>query len=204
MRRMKRTSSGFSVIELMIALLIAAIVLAMGAPSFTEFRKNNRLTGNANDFLGAVQTARTEAIKRQVRVSVCPSADPLAAVPVCAAGDFRGWVAFVDRDQNCQRTGVELQQTDLVRVGGPVDAAVNVKSNGGCITFDSTGFTFVVAGVPSASRVVFCDDRGDATQSGTLSYAREVEIVNVGRSRITREQNDLTVDNGVGPVVGCP
>ena len=64
MRRMKRTSSGFSVIELMIALLIAAIVLAMGAPSFTEFRKNNRLTGNANDFLGAVQTARTEAIKR--------------------------------------------------------------------------------------------------------------------------------------------
>lgn len=190
----------------MIVILIASIVLALGAPSFMEFRKNNRLTGTANDFLGAVQTARTEAIKRQTWVSVCPSADPTAAVPVCGGGVFTGWLAFVDPNQDCQRTGTELAQPNLVRTGGPVDAAVNVKSNGACITFAGTGFTSTVAGIAPASRVMFCDDRSsDQYQIGstTLSNAREVEIINVGRSRVTREMTDFN-DTAVGAVVTCP
>ena len=83
---MKSRSRGFTIVELMVTLSIAALILAIGAPSFNEFRRNNRLTGTANDFLGAVQTARTEAIKRQLQVSVCPSANPNDASPTCTNG----------------------------------------------------------------------------------------------------------------------
>ena len=59
---MKTRESGFTLMELMITLALAAVILSIGAPSFTEFRRNNRLTSVGNDFLGAVQTARSEAI----------------------------------------------------------------------------------------------------------------------------------------------
>ena len=202
---MKRASFGFSVIELMIVLLIASIVLAMGAPSFIEFRKNNRLTGTANDFLGALQTARTEAIKRQTFVSVCPSANPAAAAPVCGGGIYTGWIAFADPDQNCQRTGAELNAANLIRVGGPVEAAVNVRSNGNCVTFAGTGFTVTATGALPMGRTMFCDDRGEALQNGTnLSNAREVEVNNVGRARTSRVVADFALPEFGAAVGACP
>ena len=61
-----------------------ALILGLAAPSFNEFRRNNRLTSTANDFLGAVQFARTEAIKRQQPVSVCATGEPHSAAATCA------------------------------------------------------------------------------------------------------------------------
>ena len=211
---MENRSRGFTVVELMIALSIAALILAIGAPSFNEFRRNNRLAGTANDFLGAVQTARTEAIKRQLQVSVCPSDNPDDANPTCSAGDFTGWIAFVDPDGNCQRTGVpvpaplggaatvETDDINLVRAGGPIEARVNVVSLGTCISFAPTGFLVVDAN--SASRTMFCDERGTALQDGTnLSAAREIQVSNVGRSRITRVPGEFT-DAAFGAALECP
>jgi type IV fimbrial biogenesis protein FimT len=217
MRAMKSRSQGFTLVELMVALGIAAIILAIGAPSFAEFRRNNRLTSVANDFLGTVQTARTEALKRQQPVSICRSLDPSAATPVCNIGTaFSGWIAFVDVDSNCQRTAAvvpgvagqpnttELDVVNLVRSGGPIETAVTAASNGNCISFAATGFLQTPAGLVRATKNYFCDYRGMALQAGTnLSTAREIEVLRVGRSRITRDLNDFT-DAAVGPDVSCP
>jgi type IV fimbrial biogenesis protein FimT len=214
---MKNRSRGFTLIELMVAVTIAAIILAIGAPSFTEFRRNNRLTGIGNDFLGAVQTARTEAIKRQVPVSVCPSANPTAAAATCnAGGQFTGWIAFVDADSNCLRTnsvvpGVagqpdtpETDAVNLLRADGPIDTQVNARSNGNCISFATTGFLQTPAGTVRATKTFFCDSRGKGLQGGTtLSAAREVEVLLVGRSRVTRNLTDFS-DATVGLEPNCP
>lgn len=50
----------------------------------SEFRRNNRLSSASNDLLGALQLARTEAIKRQRTVALCATADPQAAEPACS------------------------------------------------------------------------------------------------------------------------
>ncbi|HQX79388.1 MAG TPA: GspH/FimT family pseudopilin, partial [Steroidobacteraceae bacterium] len=93
---------GFTLLELMIVLALAAVILAIGAPSFTEFRRNGRLTADANDFLTAVQRARTEAVKQQRTVSLCATDDPLAVAPACSGNaDFSGWIVFSDPDDNC-------------------------------------------------------------------------------------------------------
>ena len=89
---MQNRSHGFTIIELLVTLAIAALILGLAAPSFNEFRRNGRLTGTANDFLGAVQLARTEAIKRQQPVSICATANPTSPAATCALGNFAaGW-----------------------------------------------------------------------------------------------------------------
>lgn len=213
---MKSRSRGFTIVELMVTLSIAALILAIGAPSFNEFRRNNRLTGTANDFLGAVQTARTEAIKRQLQVSVCPSANPNDASPTCTNGAFTGWIAFVDPDGNCVRNGAavpdpmggaatrETDDINLVRAGGPIETQVTVVSAGTCVSFAPTGFLQAVPGRVSSTRTMFCDDRGTALQGGTnLSVAREIQVTNVGRSRITRLPAELA-DASLGAALDCP
>jgi prepilin-type N-terminal cleavage/methylation domain len=200
---MKSRSQGFTLTELMVGLALVAIILAVGAPSFTEFRRNNRLAGISNDFLAAIQVARTEAIKRQLPTAVCPSNNPTADdAAVCSAGAFTGWIAFVDVNSNCLR---DAPATDvLLNTGAVKDTAVNARSSGNCISFASTGFRQTIAGRPTAFRTLFCDSRGTVNQAGTtLSAARQIEVIATGRSRITRLPADL-LDTSIGPTVACP
>ena len=62
--------------ELMVTLVVAAVILGMGVPSFREYQRNNRLTVSANDMLSLAIASRNEAIRRQSTVSLCPSAAP--------------------------------------------------------------------------------------------------------------------------------
>ena len=62
--------------ELMVTLVVAAVVLGLGVPSFREFQRNNRLTVSANDMLSLAISSRNEALRRQAVVSLCPSANP--------------------------------------------------------------------------------------------------------------------------------
>jgi type IV fimbrial biogenesis protein FimT len=69
---------GFTLIELLIVMTILGILLAVGLPSFGNAYLTNRLASYSNNFLGSVQFARSEAIKRNVAVTVCPSSDGAA------------------------------------------------------------------------------------------------------------------------------
>lgn len=88
--------SGFTLVELMVTLAVAAILATMAAPSFTALLNSNRLGGAANELVAALQTARMEAVRRNARVLVCRSEDG----STCAgSGDaWPAWVVFVDSD----------------------------------------------------------------------------------------------------------
>jgi type IV fimbrial biogenesis protein FimT len=197
---MKNRSRGFTLMELMLVLTLAGIILAIASPSFSEFRRSNRMAAVSNDFLVGVQVARSEAIKRQTGVSLCPSLDPEAAEPKCDnVKGFAGWIVFADPNNNCQRE-VDDPDEALLEVGARVDTAgpsarTTSVSDGACIGFAATGFTRPNPGpgLASAQHTLFCDDRGNAPQPGTeLSSARAIDVSPTGRARVTRDRAEIT------------
>lgn len=62
---------GFTMVELMITIVIAAILTAIAIPSFRNIILSNRLTSTANDIVSALNVARMEAIKLNAPVQFC-------------------------------------------------------------------------------------------------------------------------------------
>lgn len=94
----KTKNKGFTLIELMVTVSIAAILLSIAVPSFKTMFKNNRITAGTNEFVAALILARSEALKRNNNVSVCSSSDQ----QTCSGNaDFAtGWIVFMDCDQD--------------------------------------------------------------------------------------------------------
>ena len=89
---MQRIHRGFTIIELMITVAIAAIVLAVAIPSFQAQIRNNQSIALGEDFASAINFARSEAVKRATRVSLCASDNGIS----CGGAWTDGFIAFVD------------------------------------------------------------------------------------------------------------
>lgn len=90
--------NGFTLIELMVGVAVLAIALGAGVPSMSEFIKNSRLAAHTNDLLTSLHLARTEAGKRNARVTVCKSSDVINFdwnTTADTSWDI-GWFVFVD------------------------------------------------------------------------------------------------------------
>jgi type IV fimbrial biogenesis protein FimT len=96
---MSNKHNGFTIIELMITLVIAAVLAALAAPSFNTFMNNTRFSSASLQLISDLNHARSEAIKRNSRVLVCLRN---TAGTDCAAGtDWRvGWVVCIDSDSD--------------------------------------------------------------------------------------------------------
>ncbi len=92
---MFKKQNGFTLIELMITIVVAAVVIGVAIPSFRTQILNNRSAALGEDFVTAVNFVRSEAIKRRAKVSLCASGD--GATCVAGANGWRdGFIAVVD------------------------------------------------------------------------------------------------------------
>ena len=175
---------GFTLTELVLTLAIAGILAALAAPAFTDFIADNRLITQTNDFIADLNLARTESVKRNRRVTVCKSDNPLAADPTCnVANDSNwsnGWVVFVDENSNGQRTTNET----IIKRTGPLDGTMLLYPR----TIDTTitlyvsyiprGVTQVVGGGTQNGIFRLCDNRG-------IANGRAITVSQTGRVSAT-------------------
>lgn len=96
---------GLTLIELMIAGALLAVLLAIAAPNMREAFQRNRLQSAASDLVAAVQLGRTEAVRAGRRTVLCRSADGSACDTTAAA--WPGWIVFVDLDDDNVRDANE-------------------------------------------------------------------------------------------------
>jgi type IV fimbrial biogenesis protein FimT len=85
---MMKKKTGFTLVELMVTLVVAAILLTVGVPSFLETIRRNRTTSQANELVTALNLARSEAVKRSMQVTVLRMGIEWED----------GWDVFVDED----------------------------------------------------------------------------------------------------------
>ncbi len=193
-----KAQSGFTLLELMVAIFIAAIVLGYGVPSFTNLMQNGRMTSGANDMLAACHIARTEAVKRRTNVTMCPSANPLANPPVCGGAMTAGWVVFVDRngDTIVDPNALPALDDTVLQTHDALPANWNVAADGTYLQFAPTGFVRTAPIGPPVSTVVMCDDRGNANIGGGTSAGRVLTIGVTGRPQILRTVVDVAAAGG--------
>ena len=116
------TLAGFTLIELMISIAVAAILFGIAVPQFSAVTQNARMTSARNGLFTAMQLARTEAITRGVHVVVCASSDGEG----CGASWSGGSIVFVDTNRNRHRESTERLLTQF-----SPDAFKNLDVKGG-------------------------------------------------------------------------
>jgi prepilin-type N-terminal cleavage/methylation domain-containing protein len=68
-----KTQTAFTLVELMVALALAAILVVVALPSMRNILANNRITTKSTDFVRALNYARGEAISHATTMSVEPT-----------------------------------------------------------------------------------------------------------------------------------
>ncbi len=87
---MRPSDRGFTVIELMVAIAVLAILVALAVPNFNDATLSARLSGFANSLVASAQVARGEAIKRNTTITLCTSTD--GATCAASGGWEQGWI----------------------------------------------------------------------------------------------------------------
>ncbi|HEX6992709.1 MAG TPA: GspH/FimT family pseudopilin [Gammaproteobacteria bacterium] len=214
---------GFTLLELLVAITVAGILLGVGIPSFREFQRNSAMASAANELLTATLLARAEAVKRQVPVTLCLSANFDAAAPTCAAGAAAnsstvGFIVWVDESgaEDANGSPVITDATDgdhvvndtlngddliILRRSPPPGGTITISADAGFVTFMPSGYPRR----PFAGRtVLFCDDRGNRAAGG-LSSARAVRIDATGRGQVLTEVDDIEgALADIGGAASCP
>jgi type IV fimbrial biogenesis protein FimT len=133
---------GFTLIELIVTIAIAAILLTVAIPSFQAAVNSNKLASAANEMIASLQTARMEAIRRNQRAIVCFSANPTASSPSCATSGLTGWITFVD---NSSPHNTSYDGGDILLRSSTFKAPV-VVSGLNVVTYRSDGMARTAAG----------------------------------------------------------
>jgi type IV fimbrial biogenesis protein FimT len=164
---------GFTLLELMVTVGIAAILISVGVPSFRDVVMDNRMVRDANQFVASINLARSSAVRYQRNATICTSANFDAAVPTCAATTdwSNGWIVWVDKD----RDGF-TDANEILAVQAPIDdTTAFTASTVALFSFDARGF-----GASPADNLTMCDGRNG-------EMGRSIKVNSVGRTNVSRQ-----------------
>lgn len=130
--------AGFTLPELLVTLAVAAILFGMAAPSFADFIRQHRMSTTTSRLVGDLGLARSEAIKRNAGMLVCPRN---ASGTACATGTnwSGGWLVCIDVDADGSCDTSTSSAPNPVKLSSPVDASLLLAGPSGGMRFRPDG-----------------------------------------------------------------
>ncbi len=152
---MNKQQTGFTLIELMITLTIAAILVSVAAPNLSNMVQNNRLSSQSNQFIASHAFARSEAVKRAITIDV------IAISPVASNEWGAGWTVAING-------GADLKIFPIQ------NGSSTLNSNG-----DNSTIQYLASGRPNVTDTLdLCDGRTD-------ERGRQLTLLPTGRMVVT-------------------
>lgn len=120
-------SKGFTLVELMVTIAIAALLLSIGVPSFTSMYEATRSANEIQKINDLFAFARNQAVNYGSTVTVCP----YAASP-CGNDWSKGFSVYIEKNGSKKVLKVidGFNSKDTISLTGPTDKTVNFTSDG--------------------------------------------------------------------------
>lgn len=177
---------GFTLVELMVTVAIAAILLSVAVPGFRAISQKSQQTNTINDIASMFGRARSEAVARNKDVVICVSSNQ-ATCDVGFSTWESGWIVFVDANSS---SAMDLGDT-LLLVHGPLPAGVTVRTSG--FPVDHVAIARGTGLLSQTGTFRYCDARGVA----------ELRALNVSLAGQSRVAVDSDHDGAVEDVTGA-
>jgi type IV fimbrial biogenesis protein FimT len=182
---------GFTLTELLAALSVAAVLLGLALPAFQNLLAAQHGAAALNQLLGAVASARAEAILKRRTVTMCP-----ADGNRCLGRKqwHQGALLFVDLNRNGQLDGQEKIATALPPLRPGARIYWRSFRNRSYLQFHPRGYTRWQNG-----NFLYCsaDQRDDRAHLAVINPQ--------GRVRVARDTDgDGVVEDVQGDPVHCP
>lgn len=175
-----RKIRGFTLIELMVSIAVLAILLGIAAPSFRSMTATSNLRGVSNELITTLAQARSEAIKRGGRVTVCMSADGVACI--ATGGWEQGWIMFTDDTRVGGSASIDAGET-VLRVFPQSSSDIVINGNMTYVSYGADGLSKTMSGAFLAGTLQVCNT---STGIADTERARKLTINNAGRVLITK------------------
>lgn len=150
-----KKSNGFSLIELVITMSIMLIAVGIAAPSISIMLKESQIQAQLDKFIIALNYARSEAIKRNQNVVLCPRATATS----CGTVNWEdGWLIYAD----VTNPGVlDVPGDTILKQQIALPANTTLRVTPGSASNFETSVTYNRSGRTTASdSFVLCDSRG--------------------------------------------
>ena len=163
---------GFTLIELIVTLSVAAILVSVAIPNYQIFVMSNRMSSQANNLITAFGLARSEAVKRATSVTVCASSNSTTGTPpICTGGWAQGWIVQ-------DTTGVIIRVQQALEGATTLTGGSDVAS---AITFTSDGRTTIPTTATTATTTLkLCPP------SPYIVKGRAIQIERTGRPSVVQ------------------
>jgi type IV fimbrial biogenesis protein FimT len=153
-----RKDDGLTLVELMVTLAAAIIITATVIPNYSSMVQRNEIASAVNEVVSQLRYARSEALKRNTPVTLCPSANGTDCDDWQSPSSPNQYIVFVDQgvtegkvdgsDELLKR--FSLAQADLaVTLSGSASKTYLNFSSKGQLTVTNSSVEFDIAGAAS-------------------------------------------------------
>ncbi len=172
---MRKPARGLTLVELMLVLALLGILTVVAVPGFQSLQQRTQMRAEATRLLAALNLARSEAVRRNVPVSLCPSSFAVSASLDCDGDYSAGWIVFSNPGKS-----PEVTAGSLVQAYRPLPAQLQLSNRSGTRLVDEL-ITFLPDGSAGRNRTLMICSRA---RPDLASWSLVMNIV--GRSRLVR------------------